>query len=152
MIVEERIYTLHVGKVPDYLALYEAEGFAVQTRILGNLLGYFQVEFGPQNQIVHLWSYSDLADRQQRRKALQSDPDWAAYVRKIRPLVLHQENKLLVPLHGDFDGLMGKPWSSARRVVQRDVGHRANTATTSEDQGFPTEGQFVQASGLRCAA
>jgi len=97
MIVEERIYTLHVGKVPDYLALYEAEGFAVQSRILGNLLGYFRVEFGPQNQIVHLWSYSDLADRQQRRKALQRDPDWTAYVGKIRPLVLHQENKLLVP-------------------------------------------------------
>ena len=52
MIVEERIYTLQIGKVPEYLKLYAAEGFAVQTRILGNLLGYYQVEFGPQNQIA----------------------------------------------------------------------------------------------------
>ena len=44
MIVEERIYTLHIGEVPAYLKLYEAEGLAVQTRILGNLLGYYQVE------------------------------------------------------------------------------------------------------------
>lgn len=103
MIVEERIYSLHVGKVPEYLKLYEAEGLAVQTRILGNLLGYYQVEFGPQNQLVHLWSYKDLADRQTRRKTLLSDPDWQTYVKKIRPLVRHQENKLLLPapfMHG----------------------------------------------------
>lgn len=97
MIVEERIYTLHVGKVPEYLKLYEAEGLAVQTRILGNLLGYYQVEFGPQNQIVHMWSYDDLSDRQARRKTLVQDPDWKTYVNKIRPLVQHQENKLLLP-------------------------------------------------------
>ena len=97
MIVEERIYTLHIGKVPEYLRLYEAKGFAVQKRILGNLLGYYQVEFGPQNQIVHLWSYADNADRTARRKALVDDPDWQAYVKKIRPLVRYQENKLLIP-------------------------------------------------------
>jgi hypothetical protein len=97
MIVEERIYTLHIGKVPEYLKLYEAEGLAVQTRILGNLLGYYQVEFGPQNQIVHMWGYSDLSDRQSRRKALVQDPGWKDYVKKIRPLVRNQENKLLLP-------------------------------------------------------
>lgn len=97
MIVEERIYTLHIGQVPEYLRLYEAEGLAVQTRILGNLLGYYQVEFGPQNQIVHLWSYTDNADRTSRRKTLLQDPDWQAYVKKIRPLVRYQENKLLIP-------------------------------------------------------
>ncbi|MEO1192397.1 MAG: NIPSNAP family protein [Pseudomonadota bacterium] len=97
MIVEERIYTLHIGKVPEYLALYEAEGLAIQTRILGRMLGYYQVEFGPQNQLVHLWAYDDLADRATRRKALMQDPGWRAYVAKIRPLVRHQENKLLIP-------------------------------------------------------
>jgi hypothetical protein len=97
MIVEERIYTLHIGQVPKYLKLYAAEGLAVQTRILGNLLGYYQVEFGPQNQVVHLWSYTDLADRTARRKELLADPGWQAYVPKIRPLVRYQENKLLIP-------------------------------------------------------
>jgi hypothetical protein len=97
MIVEERIYTLHIGQVPKYLKLYAAEGLAVQTRILGNLLGYYQVEFGPQNQVVHLWSYADLADRTARRKELVGDPGWQAYVPKIRPLVRYQENKLLIP-------------------------------------------------------
>lgn len=97
MIVEERIYTLHTGKVPDYLALYEAEGLAVQTEILGHLVGYFSTEFGPLNQVVHLWAYADLAERARRRKILAADERWKAYVPKIRPMVISQENKLLVP-------------------------------------------------------
>lgn len=98
MIIEERIYTLYPGKVREYLSRYQAEGFAVQKRILGNLVGYYQVEFGPQNQIVHLWSYEDLSDRERRRKELFADPAWLSYVEKIRPLLLHQENKLLLPV------------------------------------------------------
>ena len=97
MIVEERIYTLHIGKVPEYLRLYEKQGLEVQPRILGSLLGYYQVEFGPQNQIVHMWGYTDLADRTKRRAELVQDPDWKSYVPKIRPLVRVQENKLLLP-------------------------------------------------------
>ncbi|WP_419908860.1 NIPSNAP family protein [Hoeflea sp.] len=97
MIVEERIYTLHVGKVPEYLSLYEAEGLEVQKGILGRMIGYFQVECGPQNQIVHLWAYRDFQERAERRKELASSPVWQEYVKKIRPLVLHQENKILTP-------------------------------------------------------
>ncbi len=97
MIVEERIYTLHAGKAPEYLRLYEAEGLEIQRSILGRLVGYFNTEFGPLNQIVHLWAYEDLAERAERRRRLQADPGWRAYVAKIRPLIVQQENKLLVP-------------------------------------------------------
>ena len=97
MIVEERIYTLQVGKVPEYLRLYEAEGLEVQKSILGRMIGYFQVECGPQNQIVHLWAYEDFQERAERRKELASSPAWQEYVKKIRPLVLLQENKILKP-------------------------------------------------------
>jgi hypothetical protein len=97
MIVEERIYTLHVGKVPEYLSLYEMEGLEVQKSILGRMVGYFQVECGPQNQIVHLWAYRDFQERQERRKELAASPAWKDYVKKIRPLILLQENKILTP-------------------------------------------------------
>ena len=96
MLVEERIYTLHVGKVPEYLKLYEAEGLTIQTGILGNLLGYYQVEFGPQNQIVHMWAYKDLAERTERRAKLVADPRWQAYAQKTRELQISQENKILI--------------------------------------------------------
>jgi NIPSNAP len=97
VIVEERIYTLHAGATSEYLHLYEAEGLAIQRPTLGKLIGYFSTEFGPLNQIVHLWAYQDLGDRQERRRRLLADERWRAYTRKIRPLIVHQENKLLTP-------------------------------------------------------
>lgn len=97
MLVEERTYTLHMGKVPEYLRLYEQEGLAVQEPILGNLVGYFSTEFGTLNQVVHLWGYADLADRAERRARLLADDRWQTYVAKIRPLVAHMENRLLIP-------------------------------------------------------
>jgi NIPSNAP len=97
MIVEERIYTLVSGGVSEYLRLYEAEGLAIQRQTLGRLVGYFSTEVGTLNQIVHLWAYRDLGERQERRRRLLSDPRWTEYAKKIRPLIIGQENRILVP-------------------------------------------------------
>ncbi|MGE8615574.1 MAG: NIPSNAP family protein [Achromobacter veterisilvae] len=97
MIVEQRTYTTHPGKWRDYLALYEAEGLGVQRRILGRMVGYYYSEAGALNQIVHLWAYQDLQEREARRALLAADPQWQAYVRKMLPLLQHQESKLLKP-------------------------------------------------------
>ena len=98
MIVEMREYTLHVGKVPEYLQLYEREGLAVQREILGRLVGYYSTEVGPSiNQVVHLWAYESLADREERRGRLAAHPGWRSYVEKIRPLIVQQQNRILRP-------------------------------------------------------
>lgn len=97
MIVEERIYTLQAGQAGAYLKLYEAEGMAIQKPILGRLVGYYSTEFGPLNQVIHLWAYESLEERTERRGRLLADERWQAYVAKVRPMVLTQENKLLVP-------------------------------------------------------
>lgn len=97
MIVEQRTYTTHPGKWRDYLALYQAEGLAVQQRILGRMVGYYTTESGPLNQIVHLWAYTSLDERAERRARLMADPQWLAYVAKMLPLLHSQESKLLTP-------------------------------------------------------
>jgi len=97
MIVEQRTYTLHIGKTPEYFSLYESEGMAVQTRILGNLIGYFRTEIGPLNQVIHMWGYDSLDERTKRRAKLMADKGWLAYVAKIRPLMVTQESKILIP-------------------------------------------------------
>jgi hypothetical protein len=97
VIVEERIYTLHAGQAPAYLRLYETEGMAIQKPILGRMVGYYATEFGPLNQVIHLWAYESLAEREERRARLLADERWKAYVAKVRPMILGQENKLLVP-------------------------------------------------------
>jgi hypothetical protein len=97
MFVDERIYTLHAGQVPTFLKLYEEEGMACQVRILGKMVGYYYTDFGPLNQIVHMWGYESLDDRFERRKQLQASSEWQSYAKKMRPLVVKVENKLLVP-------------------------------------------------------
>jgi hypothetical protein len=97
MIVEERIYTLHPGKQAEYLALYEKEGMAIQKRILGMMVGYYTTEVGPLNQVVHLWGYESFEDRLRRRKELFANPEWLAYVGKVRAFIVTQESKLLNP-------------------------------------------------------
>ena len=97
MIVEQRTYTLHVGAVPDYLALYEAEGLPVQRQILGRMVGYFSTDMGQLHQIVHLWAYKDYAERSERRARLLADPRWQAYTPKTRAFQISQETKILLP-------------------------------------------------------
>jgi hypothetical protein len=97
MIVEERIYTLYPGKQAEYLKHYQEEGLEVQSRILGRMVGYFTTEVGPLNQVIHMWGYDSFEERLRRRAELFKDPTWLGYVAKIRPLILSQENKILLP-------------------------------------------------------
>ena len=76
MIVEERCYTLKPGTVQVYYRDYDPRGLEIQKRILGNLIGYFHTEIGELNQIVHLWGYDSLAERERRRALLAADPAW----------------------------------------------------------------------------
>jgi hypothetical protein len=97
MFIDERIYTLHAGKVPIFLKLYEEEGMAVQTRILGHMSGYYYTEFGPLNQVIHMWAYDSFEERARRRSELLSSDEWKSYASKMQPLVAHVENKMLIP-------------------------------------------------------
>jgi len=96
MILDHRTYTLHPGKLNDYLRLYESEGWAVQTEHLGAPYGWFvSHDIGELNQIIHIWKYEDLADRERRRGKLFADPRWLAYLPKVQALMQHQSNKIL---------------------------------------------------------
>jgi hypothetical protein len=95
MYVEERMYTLQVGKAAEYLKHYETEGMAVQLKHLPHMVGYYFNEVGPQNLIVHMWAYDDLNQREKARAQLQADPGWQAYLMKIRPLMLSQETRIM---------------------------------------------------------
>ncbi|MEN9889467.1 MAG: hypothetical protein RL559_1504 [Pseudomonadota bacterium] len=97
MLVEMRTYTTHPGRLREYLALYQAEGLAIQQRILGRMVGYYSSEIGELNQVVHLWAYQDLNERSERRAALLADPGFKAYVHKMLPLLVKQESRILNP-------------------------------------------------------
>lgn len=97
MIVEQRTYTIRPGKVGAYLELYEAEGLAVQSRHLGDPVGYYSAEIGELSQIIHMWAYVDLNDRQRRRADLYADPDWQSVVGRLFAMIDRMENRILLP-------------------------------------------------------
>ena len=97
MIVEMRTYTLALGATGRYFKLYRDKGLEVQKRILGHLVGYYGVEVGELNKVIHLWAYESLDERARRRAELWADADWLAYVGEVGPLVTAQENQILTP-------------------------------------------------------
>jgi hypothetical protein len=46
MYVEERMYTLKIAAVPEYLRHYQNEGMKVQLKHLPHLVGYYFTEVG----------------------------------------------------------------------------------------------------------
>ena len=93
-----REYTLEAGSVPEYLRLYEEEGLEIQRGILGHMVGYYSTEVGPAvHQVVHLWAYENFEDRVERRRRLADDPGWKAYLKKVRPMLREQTNRIMNP-------------------------------------------------------
>jgi len=75
-IVEMRTYSLQPGTVP--LALERiAKGLDERTR-LSPLAGLWQTEFGRLHQIIHIWPYAGLAEREQVRARFKELKDWPA--------------------------------------------------------------------------
>ncbi|MBD9596358.1 MULTISPECIES: NIPSNAP family protein [unclassified Ensifer] len=97
MYYEIRSYRLKNGGVPEYLKVVGETGITIQKRHLGNLVGYFSSEIGPINEIVHIWGFESLDDRQARRARLAADPDWQAFLPKIRDLIVTADNKIMTP-------------------------------------------------------
>jgi hypothetical protein len=97
MIVEMRLYTIYVGKAPEFVRLYETQGLPVQIPACGAPLGMYQTEFGPMSQVMLLWRYASHADRDARRAALMADPAWMDFLKAAAPLVQQEESRLLLP-------------------------------------------------------
>lgn len=96
MFIEIRTYRLKNGGIAAYLAAV-AEGIAIQRRHLGTLVGYYSSEIGPINEIVHIWAFVSLDDREARRTRLNADPDWIAFLPRIRELIVEAETKIMKP-------------------------------------------------------
>lgn len=97
MIAEQRTYTLQHGKMNEYLERFEAHALPLLKEHLGHLLGFFVSEIGPLNQVVHLWMFDSLADREQRRAALEADPRWHDFKATNRGTFVAQEVRIFRP-------------------------------------------------------
>lgn len=97
VIIDHRTYNLVPRKAKEYLRIFEEVGLPVQLKHLGKLIGYYQVEIGPQDQVVHLWAYDSLADMENRRANRNADPEWTRFLSLTEGLVRSQETKIVRP-------------------------------------------------------
>jgi hypothetical protein len=91
-IYEIRTYTTQPGAIPTII---ERWGKMVEARAkLSPLVGVWYTDMGPLNQWVHIWAYSDAAERQRIRAEAQRQGIWPP---KTSELLLKQESMLVIP-------------------------------------------------------
>ena len=97
-IYELRTYTLKVGKMGEAIEHYEALAWPALERLgaRDKLVGYFTGDIGAMNQIIHVWKFDDDADRRAWWAKVFHDEGFMTFAGKFRPLVLEQQNKLMM--------------------------------------------------------
>jgi hypothetical protein len=81
LIIDHRTYDFHPGKMNAWLEAYQTMGLPVQQKHLGQFLFMAYGECGPINQVVFMWAYDGLGDREARRAKMLADPGWAEFGR-----------------------------------------------------------------------
>ncbi|MCB8883086.1 NIPSNAP family protein [Acidisoma cellulosilytica] len=97
MIIDHRTYTVAHGRMAEYLERYRTMALPVQLRHLGRLIGFYVSDIGPLNQVVHIWAYEDIADREARRARMAADPEWKAFQLANAGIFVQQDNKIMKP-------------------------------------------------------
>lgn len=100
MIIDHRTYTFRPGTMRRWLDMYEAEGLSIQKKHLGDFLGMFTTEIGNLHQVVFMWGYDNMADRETKRANMERDPAWIKFIQEIWNLeaIIEQKIKILRPV------------------------------------------------------
>jgi hypothetical protein len=101
-LVDHRIYTITLRKMPEFLEVFNRLAMPILMQTLGHPVGFYTSLVGPQNQFVHLWAYDSLADYERRCQARDTHPDFPAYLQASAHLITAQETRLIhaVPMPG----------------------------------------------------
>lgn len=96
MIYELRTYTAKPGTIPAILKANEEVARPVRGDNYGKLEGYWYTDIGPVNQVMHLWGWENLMERERLRAELGALEAWGKeYVPLIRPHLVKQEIRFL---------------------------------------------------------
>ena len=122
MIYELRTYTLAPGTQGQYLKNSAEIGRKIRGDKYGKLEGFWSTEFGTLNQVVHLWAFESLNDRERLRGELAKNEDWTkGYLPNTRGALLAQENKILSPVlppKPPADRPWERHWGACRAAVR----------------------------------
>ena len=97
MIIEMRTYILKPATLKKFLNIYNNDIRETHVSILGNQIGFFYTEFGELNKVVHLYGYDSYIDREKRREILSKNKEFISYLDKVKDIILHMKNEVLIP-------------------------------------------------------
>src|SRR5580700_6739543 len=92
MIYEFRTYTLKPRSLAEVEKRY-GEAYEYR-RKYSPLAAFWHTEVGPLNEIIHVWGYTDLAERARIRAEAAKDPIWQ---KKHRATVVYKDGEVVTP-------------------------------------------------------
>lgn len=97
MILERRAYTMKPGNLERFYELQVERGFDLVKPIMERVIGYFTTASGPLEQVIHLYAFDTLEDWRSRLHGLYPVPELQGYFQAVRPIMLAQDTRLLMP-------------------------------------------------------
>jgi hypothetical protein len=99
MIHELRIYTVKQGSLPQMIQNSATISRDIRGDDYGKLEGYWFTDIGPLNQVVHLWTYTDLNERSRLRAELAKNERWIRdYMPLNKDIMVRQDIRLMNPV------------------------------------------------------
>ena len=92
MIYEVRTYDLKPHSVPEVEKRF-GEAYEYRKK-LSPLAAFWHTEIGPLNQIIHVWPYKDMAERERIRAEAAASGNWPP---KIGEFVLNMRTEIFIP-------------------------------------------------------
>ena len=93
---ELRTYDARAGQGAEFLELMLG-ALPVREKYSRNC-GIWESLSGRHEQVLHLWGYRNLGERDAVRAGLKGDPDWQRYTTAILPLLQTLQSTILSPL------------------------------------------------------
>jgi hypothetical protein len=92
MIYEVRTYTLRPGSTAEVERLM-GEAYPEREKF-SSLAGFFHTEVGPLNEIIHIWPYADINERDQVRRESRESGKWPPAVGEF---IVNQKVEVVLP-------------------------------------------------------
>ena len=92
MIYEIRTYGIAPGSLAEVEKRY-GEAYEYRKKY-SPLTAFLHTEIGPLNEIIHIWSYQDLAERARIRAKAAKDPSWPP---KIQEFIRTMSSEIINP-------------------------------------------------------
>ncbi|HYR73782.1 MAG TPA: NIPSNAP family protein, partial [Candidatus Acidoferrum sp.] len=92
MIYEIRTYRVKVGSLPEVEKRF-GEGYEYRKKI-SPLAAFWHTEIGPLNEIIHVWPYADLGERNRLRAEAVKAGNWPP---KIAEFIETMQSEIVVP-------------------------------------------------------